>query len=131
MELRQFEQASRHSIPALVFTAYAVTLFYGCAMSEEMRRIEELKQVEQLREASRSTDLTGEQVFIRSCNSCHPHGQAGLGPSLDKLGEHFPDDSSLKKFIRAGRRNMPTQPDSILNDKELDNLVKYLRNMKV
>lgn len=125
------------AIPALLIVMHVVcvvlivTLFYGCAMSEEMRRIEGLKQAEQLREASRSTNLTGEQIFIRSCNSCHPNGKVGLGPSFEKLEEHFPDDSSLKNFIRAGRRNMPAQPNSVLNDKELDNLIKYLRNMKV
>jgi mono/diheme cytochrome c family protein len=115
----------------ITYIASIAILLSGCAMSEEVRRIEGVKQAEQLREASHTTDLTGEQIFIRSCNSCHPNGKAGIGPSLDKLEEHFGDDNALKKFIRAGKGNMPAQSKSVLNDKELDSLVKYLRKMQL
>src|SRR5262249_38575403 len=75
------------------------------------------------------TDLTGQEIFIRSCNTCHPGAKAGMGPALDQLSAHFPDDDKLKKFIRAGTGVMPPQPKEALNDVELDNLVVYLRSL--
>lgn len=101
----------------------------GCAMSEEIRRIKEMEQVNQRRERQMTTDLSGQQIFIRSCNSCHPGAKAGMGPALDKLGEHFPSDEKLKKFIRQGVGAMPAQPKEVLDDVELDNLILYLRSL--
>jgi mono/diheme cytochrome c family protein len=98
-------------------------------MSEEMKRIQQTKDAQQRRDASRSTNLTGEQVFMRSCNTCHPQGKAGLGPSLEQLAEHYPEDVALKLLIRKGKGIMPGQPASVLNGEELDNLVDYLRQL--
>ena len=100
-------------------------------MSEEVRRIEEVKKAQQKLAESQSTDLTGEQVFIRSCNTCHPGGRKGYGPALDQMTKDFPTDDALKKFIRSGKGMMPAQTKDILNDKELNNLVDYLRQMKI
>lgn len=115
----------------VALTLSATVLLYGCAMSEEMRRIESVRQAEKQADASRSTNLSGEQLFIRSCNTCHPAGRAGMGPSLADLNEHFPDDVMLKQYIRKGKGIMPGQPKSAMNDEELDNLVVYLRALKV
>ncbi len=103
----------------------------GCAMSEEMRRINETHQAEHAREAGRSTNLTGEQIFIRSCNTCHPGGNAGMGPSLENMEKHFPTDVKLKALLRKGKGAMPGQPKDTINDHELDDLVLYLRNLKL
>jgi mono/diheme cytochrome c family protein len=102
----------------------------GCSMSEEMKRIEETKEAQQRREASKSTNLSGEQVFVRSCNTCHPQGKAGLGPTLENLSEHFPDEDELKKLIRDGKGMMPGQPKTTINDTEMDNLLDYLRTLE-
>ncbi len=99
-------------------------------MSEEMRRIHETQQAEKQREAGRGTNLTGEQIFIRSCNTCHPGGQQGFGPSLETMSKDFPDDKSLRAFIRRGKGTMPGQPKETLNDKEMDDLITYLRNIE-
>ena len=99
-------------------------------MTEEVKRIEEVKRAQQRAAASQSTDLTGEEVFIRSCNTCHPRGRKGMGPALDQIGKDFPSDAALKNFIRAGKGMMPPQTRDAVNDKELDNLVAYLRNMQ-
>ncbi|HEY9714789.1 MAG TPA: hypothetical protein V6C72_15075, partial [Chroococcales cyanobacterium] len=82
----------RLAIGALgVFGASA--MLSGCAMSEEVKRIEEQEQAQEQREIGRSTNLTGEQVFIRSCNTCHPGGKAGpMAPSLEEIDKQFPDD---------------------------------------
>jgi len=102
----------------------------GCAMSEEIRRFEEMEKVKERKERQMTTDLSGEQIFVRSCNSCHPGAKAGMGPELSKLAEHFPTDEKLKKFIRQGVGAMPPQPKEALDDVELDNLVLYLRGLK-
>jgi mono/diheme cytochrome c family protein len=100
-------------------------------MGEEIRRIELNKKAQQASEQERSTNLTGEQIFIRSCNTCHPSGRLGMGPSLENIDTHFPDDASLKQMIRAGKGAMPGQPKSTLNDDELNNLVVYLRQLNI
>ena len=101
----------------------------GCAMSEEMRRIHETQQAEQQKEAGRSTNLTGEQLFIRSCNTCHLVNNAGVHPSLEKMNEDFPDDAKLRAFLRKGKGAMPAQPKDTINEKEMDDLIVYLRNL--
>src|SRR5271170_4709736 len=67
-----------YSLPLLLF----VSTLVACSLSEEVKRIEASKQYEEREDASRSTNLTGEQIFIRSCNTCHPGGKQGMGPSL-------------------------------------------------
>lgn len=104
-------------------------LLDGCVMSEEMKRIEIVKRAQQQRAESGSTNLNGEQLFFRSCNTCHPSGRANLGPSLENLSKDFPDDASLKAFLRKGKGMMPAQPKEVINDQEMDNLVDYLRNL--
>ncbi len=103
----------------------------GCSMGEEVKRIEQTRQAQIRQEQGASTDLSGEQVFIRSCNTCHPGGRKGFGPSLENLNEQFPDDKKLKAFLREGKGIMPPQPKAVINDKEMDNLVTYLRNLNV
>jgi len=99
-------------------------------MSEELKQIEEARQAQMRRAASQSTDLTGEQVFIRTCNTCHPGAKKGMGPALDQIDHDFQSDDKLKAFIRSGKGIMPGQSKSVLNDKELDNLIVYLRAVK-
>lgn len=98
-------------------------------MPEEVKRIEAVRRAELRMEAASSTNLTGEQIFIRSCNTCHPGGKKGMGPSLSLIDQHLPDDRSLKALIRQGKGTMPAQPPEALNDEELDSLVAYLRKL--
>src|SRR5437868_7077529 len=49
----------------------------GCSMKEEIKRIEARQQAQMASDASRSANLTGEQIYIRSCNTCHPSGRKG------------------------------------------------------
>ncbi|PZM86140.1 MAG: hypothetical protein DKT66_01700 [Candidatus Melainabacteria bacterium] len=113
------------SVVAMMLTI--ILLLSACSMGEEVKRIRAVNEMEKERAQSQSTDLTGEQVFIRSCNTCHPRGRQGVGPALDQLSEHFATDEMLKRFIRMGKGVMPANPKETLNDIELDNLVKYLR----
>jgi mono/diheme cytochrome c family protein len=107
----------------------AILCLSGCAMSEEVRRINEVKRAQQSRDAARSTNLTGEQLFIRTCNTCHPGGKEGMGPSLEEINDKMPDDNAIKKLIRSGKGMMPAQPKEVIDDKELDLLVQYVRGM--
>jgi len=113
-----------------IFFYSALALFLaGCSISEEMRRIQNSKKAQALQDSSRSGYLTGEQIFIRSCNTCHPGGKKGFGPTLENLAQDFPDDGKLAEFIRKGKGNMPGQPKTILTDIELGNLIGYLRSL--
>ncbi len=107
--------------------AGALVILTSCSMSEEVRRIEQVRQLQQRRNLSNPTDLTGQQIFIRSCNTCHPGGEEGMGPALNHLAKLFPSDEALKKFLRSGSGMMPAQPKEVLNDRELESLVTYLR----
>lgn len=117
--------------PLIGVTIPLVASLFGCSMGEEIRRIEQVKRAQAASEQQRSTNLTGEQIFIRSCNTCHPSGKLGMGPSLDNMEKDFPTDDALKQFIRTGKGMMPGQPKSTINDQELSNLVVYLRQLNV
>ena len=98
-------------------------------MGEEIRRIEEVKKAEQATEQSRSSNLTGEQLFVRSCNTCHPGGKQGMGPSLEIMDTKYASDAALIDLIRKGKGIMPGQGKSAVNDQEMNNLVVYLRRL--
>lgn len=117
----------RRSPSVVLMPLTIILLLSACSMGEEVKRIQAVNEMERERAQSQSTDLTGEQVFIRSCNTCHPRGRQGVGPALDQLSEHFATDEMLKRFIRMGKGVMPGNPKETVNDVELDNLVKYLR----
>jgi mono/diheme cytochrome c family protein len=104
-------------------------LLSACSIAEEVKHIEEVQKAEQRQETARSENLTGEQLFVRSCNTCHPGGKAGIGPSLEEINTKMPDDAQLKALIRKGRGNMPPQSKETINDQELENLVAYLRSL--
>ena len=119
--------AGRRMVSPLPCVFFVVPLVLSsCSMGEEMRRIEESKVANKMREASRSSNLTGEQIFVRSCNTCHPGGDAGMGPSLINMEEDFKTDEALRKFIRQGKGMMPPQPVEDVNDEEMKSLIVFL-----
>ncbi len=113
-----------------LFAFFLISALVSCSLSEEMKRIKASNEYEERQDASRSTDLTGEQIFLRSCNTCHPGGKQGMGPSLMNVGTKYPNDEVLKAFIRKGKGIMPAQPPNIINDNELDRLVDYVKALK-
>ena len=113
----------------LVFLLVSATTG-GCVMSEEVKRIERDRALKLKRKEEMSTNLSGKQIFVRSCNTCHPGGSEGMGPKLDKLKDHFPTDEALRKYIRQGAGVMPPQPVEVINEKEMDNLIDYLRKLE-
>jgi cytochrome c5 len=107
--------------------ALSTTTLSGCVMSEEMKRIDAQNKAQLARDESGSTNLTGEQIFVRNCNTCHMQGRAGFGPSLENFAKDFPTDAALKAFLRKGKGMMP--PQDKLTDQEMDNLVAYLHTL--
>ena len=69
----------------------------------------------------------GQRVFMHHCNECHVGGTAGLGPSLnDKKLPPW-----LVRFqVRHGLGAMPKFPERVLSDRQLDDLVTYVRYMR-
>jgi len=129
--LTAFSITNLFTVGCLVLTLLAlICTLVACSISEEMKHIEASRQYEERQSASSSTDLTGEQIFIRSCNTCHPGGNKGLGPSILNINEKYPEDEMLKALIRKGKGIMPGQPANVIDDIELNRLVAYLRNLK-
>ncbi len=100
-------------------------------MQEELKRIEGARQLEAITARERTDDLTGEEIFIRSCYTCHTTSRKGIGPRLEKVAEHYPDDQGLIALIRKGKGVMPAQPKESLNDSEMQSLVEYVRKLDV
>ena len=122
---------SPRNLTIIALGSFTLLSVAGCSMKEEIKRIEAVKQAQQASASARSTNLTGHQIFIRSCNTCHLSGKQGSGPSLVDMDDHFKTDEELAAFIRKGKGLMPGQPQSTLNDQELKNLIDYLRQLNL
>lgn len=69
----------------------------------------------------------GRTVFMQNCYSCHPGGEAGVGPSLnDKLAPKF----AKKLKVRHGLGKMPTFSKKQLGEEDLDDLMAYLAALR-
>lgn len=68
---------------------------------------------------------SGQIVFMRHCNGCHPHGEAGVGPALNN--KPLPGEA-IKLQVRTGLvgGSMPPFPPEKISDDELSALVAYL-----
>ncbi|TDM04368.1 c-type cytochrome [Macrococcus carouselicus] len=61
-----------------------------------------------------------------NCTSCHGQNLEGaMGPKLAGISK---DDAEVKKIIREGKGAMPAHDESVIADKDLDTLVKYLKD---
>jgi mono/diheme cytochrome c family protein len=97
-------------IRALAFTSLA--LLAGCASA---RRTEPIAGPILLDEKASA----GEVIFMHTCNGCHPHGEAGVGPALNN--KPLPD-AAIRLQIRTGvvgGGTMPPFPPEALSDKEI------------
>ncbi|MEE1106528.1 MAG: cytochrome c [Macrococcus canis] len=62
-----------------------------------------------------------------NCTSCHGQNLEGaMGPKLAGIS----DTEKAKKIIREGKGAMPAHDQSKISDKDLDTLVKYLKDAK-
>jgi mono/diheme cytochrome c family protein len=71
----------------------------------------------------------GAVVYMRYCNTCHPGGARGAGPSVIEQAPHLSDDQ-LRAVVRNGKTRMPPYSSAIISDQQLSDLVAYIRTMK-
>lgn len=111
---------------SLIFIYLLLACDWGCVMTEEVKRIRAAKNCDNRYNDLKNGYLTGQQIFIRSCNTCHPGGkQSPLGPSILDYKNKFKTTNELKHFIVQGcKSGMPGQTN--LTSEELENLVQYL-----
>jgi mono/diheme cytochrome c family protein len=71
--------------------------------------------------------VRGEQLFSLQCSSCHPAGEAGLGPSINDK----PLPTWLIRFqVRNGLGVMPAFSREQISPEELDALILYLKELR-
>lgn len=98
-----------------------ISLVLGVSTSCSTRRSLPLKGPLTLNEQEHN----GEQVFMQHCQRCHPHGEAGLGPAIN------PAPGFGKRVqIRHGLGAMPAFDENHISDKELDDVLAYLKALK-
>ena len=77
--------------------------------------------------AGTAVPLRGDAIFARYCNTCHPGGGRGVGPSLTTR-DYSVDE--LKAMVRHGKAQMPGFGASTISDADLDALVAYVQGMR-
>jgi mono/diheme cytochrome c family protein len=69
----------------------------------------------------------GELVFMAQCQSCHPGGEAGLGPALNNRA--LPA-FAIRYQVRRGLGAMPAFSRAELPEADLDALIAYLKALR-
>lgn len=65
----------------------------------------------------------GRRAFMQYCHTCHPGGEAGLGPAINNK----PLPAALIKFqVRHGLGAMPAFKPDHIEQRELDAIAAYL-----
>ncbi len=72
---------------------------------------------------------SGEVVFQRYCNVCHPGGNMGAGPSLILALPRLSDEE-VRDYVRHGKTRMPGFSTNEISDQELNDLLVYIRSLK-
>lgn len=69
----------------------------------------------------------GQVAFMRVCHQCHPNGAGGLGPAINNK----PLPGWLIAFqIRHGLGAMPAFSDEVVSDREVEQIVAYLKKLR-
>ena len=74
----------------------------------------------------REAPLHGKVVFDTHCAPCHPGGNGGVGPSLDRPFTH----AVLHAQVRLGSGNMPPFDENALDERDFEDLAEYLRALR-
>jgi len=65
----------------------------------------------------------GQVLFHKFCHQCHPHGEAGLGPAINTNPAPL---VAVRLQVRAGLGAMPAFPDSLIPDRDLQQLLAFV-----
>lgn len=65
----------------------------------------------------------GRVLFHKFCHQCHPHGEAGLGPGINRNPAPM---AAFRLQVRGGLGAMPAFPDAIIPDGELEQLLAFV-----
>ena len=76
--------------------------------------------------AANATQTRGQIVFAKYCNSCHPGGGRGAGPSLVQAGI---SESEFDEYVRKGRNRMPAFNEGLISNEDLDEMYSYVSSM--
>jgi len=69
----------------------------------------------------------GRIAFYAHCDQCHPGGEAGLGPALNN--KPLPG-FLIKMQIRHGLGAMPSFSNIRVPERDMDNIVNYLKELR-
>jgi mono/diheme cytochrome c family protein len=65
----------------------------------------------------------GQVLFAKFCHQCHPNGEAGLGPAINSNPAPM---TAFRVQVRSGLGAMPNFPDTIIPDRDLDQLLAFV-----
>jgi len=65
----------------------------------------------------------GQRLFGKFCHQCHPNGEAGLGPAINSNPAPM---AAFRLQVRSGLGAMPSFPDTIIPDRDLDLLLAFV-----
>lgn len=69
----------------------------------------------------------GEKIYMAYCQKCHPAGEGGLGPSINAN----PAPGFIKRFqVRHGLGTMPSFGKEEISNKDVRDMMKYLKSLK-
>ncbi len=69
----------------------------------------------------------GQIIYMQYCHKCHPHGEGGLGPSINAV----PAPQFVKRFqVRHGLGTMPAFKPEEISRADLRDMSSYLRALK-
>jgi cytochrome c551 len=68
----------------------------------------------------------GQVVFAKYCNSCHPKGGRGSGPSLVQAGI---SKDEFTNYVRNGKGRMPAFNEGLIPVEDLDQMFSYISGL--
>ena len=73
----------------------------------------------------------GQIMFGHSCDSCHPGGDAGQGPSLRtaQIKSQYTSDDKIAAYVRKGGFDMPAFGTDRISDADLAAIAAFVRSL--
>ncbi len=75
-----------------------------------------------------AAETRGQRVFMRFCHQCHPHGEGGVGPSLN---DKPLASAMIKSEVRRGGGAMPPFDEQRISDDQLNDVTDYMAKVRL